>query len=93
MAALRLAGILFVAIAFVCIGTGTGLYVLGSEAADNVCDDPGIDPCRGRDARALGFRQNGEFLLWGGFLVILLSAAMFVAGARQGPSAKVKTTS
>jgi hypothetical protein len=82
MAPLRAAAIAFTLVAALCLIGGGASLSLGAEAADNECRDDGADPCRGRDARAQGFRETGQFLLWGGFFVLALAALLVILGAR-----------
>lgn len=82
MQTLRLGGVLFVVLAVISLIVGGVQGFLGAQASDNVCEDDGADPCRGRDLRALGFRQTSEFFLWGGFLTLGLAAVMFLLAAR-----------
>ncbi|MEK6976093.1 MAG: hypothetical protein AABY18_07105 [Candidatus Thermoplasmatota archaeon] len=83
MQSLRLGGVLFSVVALLCLIVGGSSLYMGAEASDNVCDDYGPDPCRGRDARAQSFGELGQFMLWGGFLVLIVSAGLFALAGRR----------
>lgn len=81
MRTLTVVAIVFTTVGVLSLAGAAANNWMGAEASDNVCDDPTVNRCAGRDARALNFKQSGEMLFWASLVVLTLATVLFVVNA------------